>query len=82
MAGLQRGGTRDDLDELSSDDGLSGPVVCQRQLVNHLTCNVNVGRWVNETCFIFERLSKFLSKAARTGVLAGVVHGSHPGRLF
>ena len=36
---LERGCAGDDLDELASDDGLSGPVEGDGQLVNHLTCN-------------------------------------------
>ena len=35
---LESGGTGDDLDELSGDDGLPGPVVGERQLLNHLAC--------------------------------------------
>jgi hypothetical protein len=33
---LESGGAGNDLDELSRDDGLPGPVVSQRELVNHL----------------------------------------------
>ena len=37
-AALQRGGTGDDLNQLASDDRLSGPVVRESQLLNHLSC--------------------------------------------
>ena len=50
MAALQRGGARDDLDELASDDGLSGPVVRERQLLNHLSCRMNVWWDANKAC--------------------------------
>jgi hypothetical protein len=33
---VQSSGTRDDFDQLSGDDGLTGSVECQRELVNHL----------------------------------------------
>lgn len=35
---LQSGGSRDDLNELLGDDGLSGAVEGEGQLVNHLGC--------------------------------------------
>ena len=50
---LQSSCTRDNFNELSSDDSLPSPVELEGELLNHLS-----------------------------GVLAGVVHGSHPGRLF
>lgn len=34
---LQGRSSRDDLDQLLGDDGLSGAVECQGQLVNHLS---------------------------------------------
>ena len=36
---LESGGTGDDLDELSGDDGLPGPVVGEGELLNHLAWN-------------------------------------------
>ena len=50
---LQSGGTRDNLNKLSSNDGLSSSVEGDGEFVNHFT-----------------------------GVLAGVVHGSHSGALL
>ena len=39
LADLEGGGTGDDLNELASDDSLSGPVEGDSQFVNHLTWN-------------------------------------------
>ena len=74
MINLQSSSTRDNLNEFSSNDSLPSSVVGKGQLVNHFTCNrkcINA-KESNFQCFFTDL----------TGVLAGVIHSSHPGRLL
>lgn len=47
--------TRDDLDEFTCDDSLSGAVVGQSELVNHLACRDSGGDGVGDS-----RLTRWL----------------------
>lgn len=88
----QSGGAGDDLNELLGDDGLPSAVEGEGQLVNHLGCRREEeeegetsvkGHSEKPQPSLHSSIHPFFHSSIRlTGVLAGAVHGRHPGALL
>lgn len=82
-ADLQSGGAGDDLDELLGDDSLSGAVEGEGQLVDHLSWRRERRNEASvKELRTFSGTFCSPSSCRLTGVLAGAVHGRHPGALL